>query len=177
MKLEPHDEKFLDLVADIGPKVRHRKQLMDPIDLPLLNAMKPSECVLVSLCSFVLSCALEILACQSACLALLERDGATVMCTAALASQILLETAMRNYTALSVGETIVIDVGGTKHWLDIVETRPEPAISLLGSLDLEVEFAPPKVTLWLYLLIFVGSASFFLSFCLRIVCCGATVCE
>jgi ubiquitin fusion degradation protein 1 len=61
------------------------------------------------------------------------------------ASQILLETAMRNYTALSVGETIVIDVGGTKHWLDIVETRPEPAISLLGSLDLEVEFAPPKV--------------------------------
>ena len=59
--------------------------------------------------------------------------------------QILLETAMHNYTALSVGETILIDVGGTKHWLDVVETRPEPAISLLGSIDLEVEFAPPRV--------------------------------
>lgn len=52
---------------------------------------------------------------------------------------------MMNYTVLSEGETIVIDVGGNKHWLDVVETKPEAAISLLGSLDLEVEFAPPKV--------------------------------
>ena len=52
---------------------------------------------------------------------------------------------MMNYTALSVGETIVIDAGGSKQWLDVVETRPEATISLLGSLDLEVEFAPPKV--------------------------------
>jgi hypothetical protein len=51
---------------------------------------------------------------------------------------------MHNYSALSEGETIVIDAGGSKHWLDVVETRPSGAISLLGSVDLEVEFAPHK---------------------------------
>jgi hypothetical protein len=51
---------------------------------------------------------------------------------------------MHNYSALSEGETIVIDAGGSKHWLDVVETRPPGAISLLGSVDLEVEFAPHK---------------------------------
>ena len=61
--------------------------------------------------------------------------------------QILLETAFRNYSALSVGETIVIDVYGTNHWLDVVETRPENAVSLLGTVDLEVDFAPAQVRL------------------------------
>jgi hypothetical protein len=62
-----------------------------------------------------------------------------------LVFQILLETAFRNYSVLSLGETIVIDIYGATHKLDVVETRPEAAVSLLGTLDLEVDFAPAQV--------------------------------
>lgn len=54
----------------------------------------------------------------------------------------VLEAAMRNYTVLSLGERLLVEVAGDKHFLDVVEVRPGTAISVLGNVDLEVEFAP-----------------------------------
>ncbi|GBG33667.1 Ubiquitin fusion degradation protein 1-like [Hondaea fermentalgiana] len=55
----------------------------------------------------------------------------------------LLEHAFRNYSVLSTGETLVVNVAGENFKINVVETQPEPAISLYGNLDLEVDFAPP----------------------------------
>jgi len=55
----------------------------------------------------------------------------------------LLECAFRNYSVLSTGEKIVVNIAGENYKINVVETQPEPAISLYGSLDLEVDFAPP----------------------------------
>jgi hypothetical protein len=60
----------------------------------------------------------------------------------------LLEMAMRNYSALSVGERILVDLGdgAQAHAIDIVELKPAKAASLYGNIDLEVDFAPIKVS-------------------------------
>lgn len=55
----------------------------------------------------------------------------------------LLEHAFRNYSVLSTGQTLVVSVAGENYKINVVETQPEPAISLYGNLDLEVDFAPP----------------------------------
>lgn len=53
--------------------------------------------------------------------------------------------AMRGYSALSKGTRIAISVGEEEfEFMDVVEVRPGNAISLLGDLDLEVDFAPYK---------------------------------
>ncbi|RYE95873.1 MAG: hypothetical protein EOO41_05215, partial [Methanobacteriota archaeon] len=58
----------------------------------------------------------------------------------------LLELAMRNYSVLSKGERILIDVADTHYHLDVVKVAPGSRISLLGTVDLEVEFAPMDAT-------------------------------
>jgi ubiquitin fusion degradation protein 1 len=50
----------------------------------------------------------------------------------------LLEVALRNYSALSAGERIMIDVADEKYFLDVVEVRPGRAVSIYGNVDLEV---------------------------------------
>ncbi|CAK9008126.1 Ubiquitin fusion degradation protein 1 homolog, partial [Durusdinium trenchii] len=55
----------------------------------------------------------------------------------------LLEHSFRNYSVLSTGQTLVVNFAGDNYRIDVVETKPEGAISLYGNLDLEVDFAPP----------------------------------
>ncbi len=71
-------------------------------------------------------------------------------------AQELMEHAMKTYSALSVGETIVIECSGSRFKLDVVETLPNAkddppnttgGICLYGDLDLEADFAPAKDTL------------------------------
>lgn len=52
---------------------------------------------------------------------------------------------MRHFSTLTQGTTIALALAGARHYLDVVETRPGPVISLFGTVDLEVDFAPPKV--------------------------------
>ena len=61
-----------------------------------------------------------------------------------LGPRIFMETAMRNYSALSKGGTIVIDHFGETFKLDVVDTKPADSISLYGDCDLEVDFLPAK---------------------------------
>ena len=61
---------------------------------------------------------------------------------AALGVRNVLELAMQHYSALSVGQTIVIQYGRDKYELDVVELQPRKSVSLYGTVDLKVEFAP-----------------------------------
>jgi hypothetical protein len=61
---------------------------------------------------------------------------------AALGVRNVLELAMQHYSALSVGQTIIIQYGRDKYELDVVELQPRKSISLYGTVDLKVEFAP-----------------------------------
>lgn len=58
-----------------------------------------------------------------------------------------MEHAMKNYSALSVGEVISIECSGERFQLTVLEIKPDdvPAICLYGDLDLEVDFAPAMV--------------------------------
>ena len=58
----------------------------------------------------------------------------------------LLESSFRNYSVLTAGETIMVRFAGGSYYLNVVETAPEKAISLYGSLDLEVDFMAPLDT-------------------------------
>ncbi len=51
--------------------------------------------------------------------------------------------ACAGYSILSQGERIVIECNGASFAVNITETKPGPYISILGCLDLEVDFAPP----------------------------------
>ena len=61
---------------------------------------------------------------------------------AALGVRNVLDLAMQHYSALSVGQTIIIQYGRDKYELDVVELQPRKSISLYGTVDLKVEFAP-----------------------------------
>eukprot|EP00943_MAST-04B_sp_MAST-4B-sp1_P001865 g1865.t1 len=61
---------------------------------------------------------------------------------AALGVRNVLELAMQHYSALSVGQTIIIQYGRDKYELDVVELEPRKSVSLYGTVDLKVEFAP-----------------------------------
>lgn len=63
---------------------------------------------------------------------------------AAVGPRDLLEVALRNYSALSQGERIMIDVADEKYFVDVIEVKPGKAISIYGNVDLEVDFAPVK---------------------------------
>ncbi|XP_058008980.1 uncharacterized protein LOC131183086 [Hevea brasiliensis] len=54
----------------------------------------------------------------------------------------ILETSLRNYSCLTTGDTIMVAYNNKKYYIDIVETKPCSAISIIET-DCEVDFAPP----------------------------------
>eukprot|EP00232_Nephroselmis_pyriformis_P014178 CAMPEP_0182884826 /NCGR_PEP_ID=MMETSP0034_2-20130328/19236_1 /TAXON_ID=156128 /ORGANISM="Nephroselmis pyriformis, Strain CCMP717" /LENGTH=260 /DNA_ID=CAMNT_0025018057 /DNA_START=207 /DNA_END=985 /DNA_ORIENTATION=+ len=54
----------------------------------------------------------------------------------------VLETTLRNFTCLSVGDTILVAYNGKRFYIDIIEAKPGNAISIVET-DCEVDFAPP----------------------------------
>ncbi len=54
----------------------------------------------------------------------------------------VLETTLRNFSCLSVGDQITINYNNRQYFIDIVEAKPQPAISVIET-DCEVDFAPP----------------------------------
>ena len=54
-----------------------------------------------------------------------------------------LENALRDYSCLTQGETIIVEFNKRRYELDILETRPKSAIMTIET-DIEVDFAPPK---------------------------------
>ncbi|KAF9598659.1 hypothetical protein IFM89_029909 [Coptis chinensis] len=54
----------------------------------------------------------------------------------------LLETALRNFSCLTIGDTILVPYNNKKYIIDIVETKPSNAVSIIET-DCEVDFAPP----------------------------------
>ncbi|XP_057428621.1 uncharacterized protein LOC130722048 [Lotus japonicus] len=53
-----------------------------------------------------------------------------------------LETALRSYSCLTTGDTIMIAYNNKKYYIDVVETRPSHAVSIIET-DVEVEFVQP----------------------------------
>ena len=53
-----------------------------------------------------------------------------------------LETTLRSYSCLTIGDTIMVPYNNKKYYIDIVETKPAPAVSIIET-DCEVDFAPP----------------------------------
>ena len=56
--------------------------------------------------------------------------------------KIALEDAMKNFSALTVGDNLSFERGGKVYNILVLETRPEGGVSLIDT-DLEVDFAPP----------------------------------
>ncbi|CAI9108130.1 OLC1v1007658C2 [Oldenlandia corymbosa var. corymbosa] len=54
----------------------------------------------------------------------------------------ILETTLRNYSCLTTGDTIMVAYNNKKFYINIVETKPSSAISIIET-DCEVDFAPP----------------------------------
>ncbi|CAI9288032.1 unnamed protein product [Lactuca saligna] len=54
----------------------------------------------------------------------------------------ILETSLRSYSCLTTGDTIMVAYNNKKFYIDIVETKPSAAISIIET-DCEVDFAPP----------------------------------
>ncbi|XP_022755791.1 ubiquitin recognition factor in ER-associated degradation protein 1-like isoform X1 [Durio zibethinus] len=54
----------------------------------------------------------------------------------------ILETTLRSYSCLTVGDTIMVPYNNKKYYINIVETKPSPAVSIIET-DCEVDFAPP----------------------------------
>lgn len=54
----------------------------------------------------------------------------------------VLETSLRNFSCLSVGDTIPILYNNKRYFIDIVEAQPADAISVIET-DCNVDFAPP----------------------------------
>jgi ubiquitin fusion degradation protein 1 len=54
----------------------------------------------------------------------------------------VLETSLRNFSCLTVGDTIPIHYNNKVYYIDIVEARPSEAVSVIET-DCQVDFAPP----------------------------------
>jgi len=54
----------------------------------------------------------------------------------------VLETTLRSYTCLTVGDTFVIHYNNKKYYIDVVEAKPGNAVGVVDT-DCEVDFAPP----------------------------------
>ncbi|KAA3456696.1 ubiquitin fusion degradation protein 1-like protein [Gossypium australe] len=54
----------------------------------------------------------------------------------------ILEITLRSYSCLTVGDTIMVPYNDKKYYIDIVEAKPSPAVSVIET-DCEVDFAPP----------------------------------
>lgn len=55
----------------------------------------------------------------------------------------VLENSLRHFATLTKGDNIVINYNNKKFEIEIIETRPSEAISIIEA-DIEVDFAPPK---------------------------------
>jgi ubiquitin fusion degradation protein 1 len=56
--------------------------------------------------------------------------------------KVMLEKSLRSYSCLTTGRTIMIPYNNKKYYIDVVEMKPFPAISIIET-DCEVDFAPP----------------------------------
>ncbi|ETW05882.1 hypothetical protein, variant 2 [Aphanomyces invadans] len=65
---------------------------------------------------------------------------------ASIGPKILLESAMRRYSCLGVGGTIMIEYGDERFFLKLVQVKPGPVVHLFGDVDLEVDFKVPDST-------------------------------
>ncbi|KAL9274321.1 Ubiquitin recognition factor in ER-associated degradation protein 1-like protein [Drosera capensis] len=54
----------------------------------------------------------------------------------------ILETTLRNFSCFTTGDSIMVAYNNKKYYIDIVETKPSNAISIIET-DCEVDFAPP----------------------------------
>ncbi|XP_064950360.1 uncharacterized protein LOC135602890 [Musa acuminata AAA Group] len=54
----------------------------------------------------------------------------------------ILETTLRNYSCLTTGDSIMVGYNNKKYYIDILETKPSSAVSIIET-DCEVDFAPP----------------------------------
>ncbi|PAN04375.1 hypothetical protein PAHAL_1G062700 [Panicum hallii] len=54
----------------------------------------------------------------------------------------ILEKTLRNFSCLTTGDSIMVVYNNKKYYIDIVETKPSNAISIIET-DCEVDFAPP----------------------------------
>eukprot|EP00793_Prasinoderma_coloniale_P000149 PRCOL_00005657-RA len=54
----------------------------------------------------------------------------------------VLETTLRNYSCLTLGDTICVHYNATKFYIDIKELKPAEAVTIIET-DCEVDFAPP----------------------------------
>ncbi|KAG4979693.1 hypothetical protein JHK84_033281 [Glycine max] len=54
----------------------------------------------------------------------------------------ILEISLRSYSCLTTGDTIMIPYNNKKYYIDIVETKPSHAVSIIET-DCEVDFAQP----------------------------------
>ena len=55
----------------------------------------------------------------------------------------VLENSLRHFATLTKGDNIVINYNNKKFEIEIVETKPADAVSIIEA-DIEVDFAPPK---------------------------------
>jgi ubiquitin fusion degradation protein 1 len=53
-----------------------------------------------------------------------------------------LEITLQNFLFLTVGDNIMVAYKNKKYNIDIIESKPAPAISIIET-DCEVDFAPP----------------------------------
>ncbi|KAK8990397.1 hypothetical protein V6N11_009099 [Hibiscus sabdariffa] len=53
-----------------------------------------------------------------------------------------LETTLRSSSCLTAGDTIMVPCNNKNYYINIVETKPSPAVSIIET-DCEVDFAPP----------------------------------
>lgn len=76
------------------------------------------------------------------------RDPAFHVALVEMGPKEFLEAALRGFSVLSEGQSICVEFGGAAQLVDVVETRPTKVVSVLGNVDVEVEFeAPPGVEL------------------------------
>eukprot|EP00951_Prasinocladus_malaysianus_P041678 scaffold494953_cov44-Prasinocladus_malaysianus.AAC.1 len=54
----------------------------------------------------------------------------------------VLERTLRNYSCLTVGDCILVNYNNKNYYIDIIEAKPENAVSIVET-DCEVDFAPP----------------------------------
>ncbi|XP_014522325.1 ubiquitin recognition factor in ER-associated degradation protein 1-like [Vigna radiata var. radiata] len=54
----------------------------------------------------------------------------------------ILETTLRNFSCLTIGDSIMVAYNNKKYYIDIIETKPDNAISIIET-DCEADFAPP----------------------------------
>ncbi|MFS7978061.1 putative ubiquitin fusion degradation protein Ufd1 [Helianthus anomalus] len=54
----------------------------------------------------------------------------------------ILETTLRNFSCLTTGDSIMVAYNKKKYYIDIIESKPSHAISIIET-DCEVDFAPP----------------------------------